>query len=350
MKTLKHILGLTLIGLLSFTSCQKEEDNTFGDEPNTNGVDSVTKSNLERSSMFDGSFDDFLDGNACTSVLLPVTAVVNGTQVTVISESDLDIVLDILGEFNTDDDQVILQFPLTVMTSNYTEVVVNSQGEYDALIDACEEAEAAGEDAISCLDVEFPMTILTYNINAEQTGSVVFESEEQLFTYMSNLGNDELFSVNYPISVEFSNGTTASIDGDSELQASIDDCTFTEDEMDEAEENADALEEILVDGMFRVESFINTGVDTANDYVEFTIDFSNDLTVRAENNVNALIEDVEGTYEVTSETEVFLSLQFENSASFELLNQTWEVTSFSSTSIELVSTTDAAVTLVLTQI
>ncbi len=350
MKTFKSILGITCIALLSFTSCQDEIDNNIGEEPNTNNANSVAANNYKRTAMYDGSFDDFLDGNPCSSILLPVVATVNGTQVSVISQSDYQQVINILGQFNTDDDQVILQFPFTVRLSNYTEVLVTSQGNYDAIIQACEEANAQGEDAISCLDINFPITILTYNLNLEQTGSLVIESEEQLYTYMNNLGNDELFSISYPITIMFSNGTSATVGSDANLQSSINECLAEDDTMDEAEANANALEVILVDGVFKVQSFVNTGVDTANDYAEFTIDFANDLTVKAHNVVNALVQDVQGTYEVTSQTEVFLSLTFSGTTSFNALNQDWKVTSFSSTSISLQSTTNAAVTLVLSQI
>ncbi|MFC4720734.1 hypothetical protein ACFO5O_00255 [Geojedonia litorea] len=350
MKTIKSILGISLITLLSFTSCQDEIDNQIGENPNTNDANSVAASNYKRTAMYDGSFDDFLDGNSCSSILLPVVATVNGTQVSVISQSDYQQVINILGQYNNDNDQVVLQFPFTVRLSNYTEVLVTSQGEYDAIINACEAAEAEGKDAISCLDIQFPITILTYNLNLDQTGSLVIQSEQQLFSYMDNLGNDELFSISYPITVMFSNGTSASVDSDASLQSSINECLEEQEAEEEAEERADALEQILVDGMFKVQSFVDSGVESANNYAEFTIDFANDLTVKADNVVNALVADVEGTYAVTSQIEVYLSLNFSGSTSFNLLNHTWEVTSFSSTSISLKSTTNAAVTLVLTQI
>ena len=130
----------------------------------------------------------------------------------------------------------------------------------------------------------------------------------------------------------------------------IDNCEQIEDDLDEAEDLADDLEDILEDGLFRIESFVNSGVDTANAYAEFTIDFSNNGQVLAQNTVNNLVEDVEGEYEVDSEFEVFLELEFENDATFELLNNTWEVTSFSETTISMQSTANAAITLVLTQI
>jgi hypothetical protein len=350
MKKLKFITALMLMSFITFTSCQDELDNEQGENPNTNTADSATANNLKRTAMYDGSFDDFIDGVSCSSVLLPVTATVNGQQVTIVNQSDFQLVLNILGQFNNDNDTVTLQFPLTVRLSNYTEVIVANQTEYNAIIDACEQAESAGQDAISCLDIDFPITLLTYSLNLDQTGSVVIQSEEQLYTFMNNLGNDELFAVSYPISAELNGSGTVVITSDSELQSRINDCIGQEAIEEEAEENANDLEGILVDGLFQVESFVTQGVDTANLYAEYTIDFANDLTVTAENTVNTTVNDVQGTYEVYSETEVFFNLTFSGNATFELLNNTWEVTSYSNTSISLQSTTNAAITLVLTQI
>ncbi|WP_203257980.1 hypothetical protein [Hyunsoonleella ulvae] len=350
MKNLKFLTAILLVSIFTFTSCQDEIDSENGNRENTNSATSPTASNLERSSMYDGSFDDFLDGISCSSVLLPVTATINNTQVTLISESDYNLVLNILGEFTNDDDSIQLQFPLTVRLSNYTEVEVANQTEYDALMAACEEAEAEAEDAINCIDIDFPITILTFDLGLEQTGSVVIESEQELYTYMNNFGNDALFSVNYPITATVNGDTTVTITSDMDLQSRITECLGIEEMEEEAEENANTLEDILVDGMFRIESFITAGVNTATDYADYTIDFANDLTCTAENTVNTTVQDVEGTYEVASETEVFLTLTFSGNATFELLNTTWEVTSFSSNTINLQSTTNAGVTLVLSQI
>ena len=134
------------------------------------------------------------------------------------------------------------------------------------------------------------------------------------------------------------------------MQAAISDCLNEQGIEEQAAEDADALETILVDGLFQVESVINAGVDTASDFAEFTIDFANDLSVVAENTVNVAVQDVQGTYQVASQTEVFLDLTFTGNITFNLLNQNWAVTSFSNTTISLQSTTNAALTLVLTQI
>ncbi|QXP60038.1 hypothetical protein [Olleya sp. HaHaR_3_96] len=352
MKNLKLFTALFLTSLLTFTSCQDEIDNENGNNPNTNSANSETAKNLERASAYDGSFDDFLDDTSCSSVVLPVVATVNGVQVSIISQSDYQQVIDILGQFNTDDDSVVLQFPFAVTLSNYTEVVIASQSDYDEILAVCEGLEAAGESAIACVTFDFPITILTYSLGLEQTGSVVVDTEQQLYTYMNDFGNDQLFAINYPITATVEGDSTQSLafNSDAELQAAITDCLGIEGLEEQAQNTADELELILVDGVFQVESVIDAGVDTAIDFAEFTLDFANDLSVVAENVVSTTVQDVLGTYQVTSETEVFLNLSFTGNLAFNLLNQNWAVTSFSSTSISLQSTTNAALTLVLTQI
>ncbi|MCF7561080.1 hypothetical protein L3X39_10575 [Sabulilitoribacter multivorans] len=350
MNNLKFITVTLLLTFIGFTSCQDEDDKVNGENPEANAANSQTAQHLKRSSMHDGSFDDFLDGVSCSSILLPVTATVNGTEVNVVSESDYATVIDILSEYNNDDDEVVLHFPLSVKLSNYTEVSVSNQLEYNALILACNQAENAAEAAINCLDINFPITIFTYNLNFTQTGSVVIESEEQLYTFMNDFSNDEYFAVKYPITANMNSETVISIASDLDLQTRITECIAYEDEKQEAEENAKTVETILVNSLFKVQSFVQAGVEKANDYADYTIDFAGNLSCTAENTVNSAIENVQGTYEVTSQTDIYFNLAFSGNATFELLNNSWEVTSYSQTSISFKSTTNAAATLVLAQI
>ena len=96
-----------------------------------------------------------------------------------------------------------------------------------------------------------------------------------------------------------------------------------------------------------MQSFINASVNKTSDFLNYTIDFANNKTCTA---VHSTLSTAQGTYQVTSETEVYLNLTFAGNLTFNLLNSKWEVTSFSNTSISLKSTTNAAITLVLSQI
>ncbi|MDI5950086.1 hypothetical protein [Flavobacterium yafengii] len=347
MKKLKIVTGIALMAILGFTSCQSEIDDVEGENPNTNSANSTTTSNLKRTSMYDGSFDDFLDGASCSSILLPVTAKVNGVQVSILSQLDYQQVISIFGQFNNDQDTVVLQFPLKIRLSNYTEATVTNQTEYNAILNACTSAEASGQDAISSVNITFPITILTYNLSLQQTGSIAITSEQQLYTYMSNVSSTELFSVKYPISVAIADGTKMTVSSDAELQAAITASLKTEAAMAVAVENSKKLETILVNGKFKVDSYVSAGVNSATNYKDFTIDFANNLSVTAINLVNTTVN---GTYAVSSELDVLLKLNFSGNASFTLLNNTWKVTSFTASTITLQSSTNAAVTLVLKQI
>ena len=347
MKKLKTITGIALMAILGFTSCQSEVNDVQGENPNTNAANSTTANNLKRTSMYDGSFDDFIDGASCSSIVLPAIAKVNGVQVSILSQLDYQQVISIFGQLNNDQDTVVLQFPLKVRLSNYTEVTVTNQTEYNAILNACTSAEASGQDAISSVNISFPITILTYNVSLIQTGSVVIKSEQQLYTYMSNVSSTELFSVKYPMTITLIDGTKTTVSSDAEFQSTINASLKTEATMAAAVENSKKLETILVNGKFKVESFLTSGVNTATSYKDYTVDFANNLSVTA---VSTLSSTVNGTYAVSSQLEVFLKLNFSGNATFNLLNNNWKVTSFSATSISLQSTTNAAVTVVLKQI
>ncbi|QOD59796.1 hypothetical protein H9I45_10600 [Polaribacter haliotis] len=350
MKTLKLITAIAITAILGFTSCQSEESIQTGTNPNANSSTSPTASNFERAAMNDGSEDDFLDGSACTELLFPLSATINGKNITILSKLDFSAALNILGEFNDDNDTVAFNFPINVRLSNYTEVTVNSQSELDALKSECESAEAQGRDAISCIDFKFPITMLTYNVSLEQTGSVVIQSEKQLYTFMSGLNSDVLFTANYPISATLSNGTEIQINSDAELQDSISDCVQFEDEKDEAADAALEVEAILSGAKFTVDSYIVAGVNTANDYVNYTIEFTNDLKLIAKDIVNSTTGEIEGTYTVSSETEVFLNTTFASNTAVSALGNDWVVNTYSSTLVSLKSKTDASVTLTFKKI
>jgi len=345
MKTTKLLRIVTLAATLGLSSCQSEESTQIGENPNANAANSETAQNYQRASMADGSKDDFLDGNSCTKVLFPVNAIVNGQNVSLISDLDLSIVANILAEFNDDQDSVIFDFPITVQLSNYTEVTVNNQSEFNALQQECENASTQGKDAISCVDINFPVTMLTYNVGLEQTGSTVLESQESMFNFMSGLSQDELFSVNYPISATLSNGTVVQLESDADFKNTISDCLEHEQAENNAEEMAMEVEAILSNTTFKITSAVNAGVETTNDFAEYTVEFSNDLSLTAKNIINTTLDEIEGTYTVSSELDVFVSLNFVGNTAFNTFNNDWMVTTYSETKVVLQSKTDASTTL-----
>lgn len=350
MKTLKLFTAIALIAILGFTSCQSEENTEVGTNPNANSSTSSTASNYERAAKNDGSDDDFLDGNSCTELLFPLTATVNGEKITLLSKLDFSAVLNIMGKYNDDSDLVSFSFPISVKTSSYTEVTVNNQSELDALKQECEKAESEGKSAISCVDIDFPITMLTYSISLEQTGSVVVQSKKQLYTFMTDLQSDELFAVNYPINATLSNDTSVQINSDAEFQNAISDCTQYDEEKEDAKDTAVEVEAILTGTKFTVDSFVTAGVNTASDYSDWTLEFTNDLKIVAKNTANATLNEVEGTYTVSSDVEAFVNIDFASNTAVSALGNDWVIATYSNTLITLKSKTDASVTLAFKRI
>ncbi|GEL11271.1 hypothetical protein SAMN05192550_2104 [Flavobacterium glycines] len=346
MKTFKLIAGIALMGIFSLTSCQSEVEEVQGDNPNTNTANSTTANSIKRISMYDGSSDDALDGSSCSSILFPFSATVNG--VSLVNQLSYEQAITILGQLNNDTDTVVLQFPLRIRMSDYTEVTVNSQSEYNAIVNNCTQAENNGQAAISSLNISFPITILTYDASLVQTGSTVITTERQLYTYMVNLSSTDYFSVKYPVTVTLADGTTATVNSDTELKSEITAALSIESKIDAAVENKAKLEKILVDGTFKVSSYIVAGVESATSYyLNKTIDFTNDWKVKS---LEALTTVATGTYSMTSDTDVYLQLGFTSNTNFTVFNNTWKVISFTASTITLESKTNSAVKLVLKQI
>ncbi|GGA74257.1 hypothetical protein GCM10008015_13720 [Flavobacterium palustre] len=347
MKTLKWITGIALMSIFALTSCQSEIEEIEGENPNTNTANSTTATNLKRVAMYDGSSDDFIDDSSCSSIKFPFTAIVNGVELTFISQLSYESAINILGTLNNDEDKVVIKFPITIKMSDYTEVTVTSQSQYDAIIDNCDDAEDDGKDAISTLNIDYPVTILTYDASLVQTGSVTFSSEKELFTYMQNLSSTEYFSVKYPVNVTLADGSEMEIKSDTEFKASVTAALNIKETMDEAEDDKEDLETILVNGTFKVNSYINAGVDSTNNYLGATIDFANDWKVKSMTTLATLAT---GTYTVTSDVNVYLQMSFTGSTDFSLFNKTWKVSSFTASTITLESKTNSAIKLVLKQI
>lgn len=347
MKTLKLITGIALMGIFSLTSCQNEVDDVQGDNPNTNTSNSTTANNLKQVSMYDGSSDDSIDGSSCSSIVFPYVAKVNGIQINFISQLSYAQALTILAASNNDTDSVVLQFPLTIKMSDYTEVTVNSQSEYNAIVNTCSQAENSGNAAITTLNINYPITILTFDASLQQTGSVVITTEKQLFTYVSAMNSSEYFSIKYPINVTLTGESAQQVNSDAEFKATVNAALDIESKINVAIENKKKLETILVNGTFKVNSFVNAGVDSANNYLNTTIDFANDWKVKS---MSTLTTVATGTYSVTSDVDVFLQLDFTGSTNFTVFNNTWKITSFTTSTITLQSKINSAITLVLKQI
>lgn len=354
MKNLKTFLSITFLAALLFGSCQNEEDVLIENNENTNTKQSEPAEYIERSTANDGSEDDILDDISCASVILPVVAEVNGQELTIVNEASLTLIAEIFAEFTNDEDEVRFQFPIEMRLSDYSVVTIQNEQELEALEEACEAADESRDDAISCLEFDYPITVFTFDANAQQTGSVVLTSDQEAYAFINDLGDDQYFSLQYPISLSGSSDGSITINSDAELIAELQSCEseddLEEEARDEAEDLREDLEEAITGAHFELESGVQAGAEFSQQFANYTFEFTNDKRVVVRNSLTNLVTNVEAFFNTTSESEVFLELNFTSDSEFSVLNGTFEVVSQSSSTIELQSTTDTTFKLVFSKL
>jgi hypothetical protein len=96
--------------------------------------------------------------------------------------------------------------------------------------------------------------------------------------------------------------------------------------------NTTELTNILIDGQWFVQSYIDDGDDETNDYNGYALDFKLDGTVLAENSSNT----INGTWNVVNSSNgLDVVLDFGTAIPFDEFNDDWDVTTYKNTRVEL---------------
>lgn len=239
MQNVFKFLVLFVLTAFVLTSCRKEESVLIeGPQNQTLVVNSAVANLMKRTAMRDGSDDNIVDQANCFSVDFPFTVVVNGMEITVTSEEDLDTVEDILDEFDDDDDTIEIEFPITIILSDFSEVSINSLEEFENYADDCD-GENEFDDDIECLDFVYPITASVFNSNNELIDTITFNSDEDLYFFIDELDEDDVVGIDFPITVMLSDGTEVSVSDLDDLEDLIDDYEDDCDEDDDYDYNDD---------------------------------------------------------------------------------------------------------------
>ena len=107
---------LVASSFLFLYGCQKEIDETAEAPQKEVFIQSSPVADLVQQTVLkDGSSDNIIDGSSCSSLILPVTVIVNGQEITLVTPDDFYDVELILDEFEEDDDHIEIIFPVTVI-------------------------------------------------------------------------------------------------------------------------------------------------------------------------------------------------------------------------------------------
>ncbi len=288
MKTSLRLLTLvSMIGLLLFFGCQQDVTEII-EAPTAEVItpDSKVAELVQRTAMRDGSEDNIIDKSSCSSIVLPITVVVNGLEIHLDSEEDLVTVEKILDQFEWDDDIIEILFPITVILADYTELVINSDDDLETLWESCGENEI--DDDIECIDFVYPFTISVFDSENQLSDVTTVENDEQLHYFFKEFEDDEVASINFPITVVLSDGSEYVVNDHDELEnlidAAKDDCDedddndYNDDDVDDSD-----LRQVLVDGLWEVTKFMDEEDETAI-FDGFVFDFLENGVVEVSKN------------------------------------------------------------------
>lgn len=329
MKLIK-IAVLFFILLFSF-SCQNEEI-IINEEPSTENLtgESPLVNLLARVARNPTSHDNILDNSSCFSIQLPVTVIVNGTQVQVASNADYQIVQNAIEAFTNDDDIVNFIFPITIKFQNFNTQIVTNSNQLDNIIDNCDDDDDF--DEISCVNINFPIYINTYNNGNQSLNTVAIQSKSALFNFLRNIiANPNItITIQYPISMINANGVTVVVNSNEELleliEGALEDCGNGN-----SNSGANQLQTVIVDGTWYISYYFRNNSIQTEDFNGYNFTFNVNNTILATGNGNS----IEGTWEIESNgNEKKIEFEFEEDI-LERLSEKWKVVEYTNTEVRL---------------
>ncbi len=326
-KFLSYLMFTALFtGALIFTSCQEEfEELPDGDEQETISASSATAKLMERTSSKDGSYDNIVDGVSCFAVQFPYTVEVNGLELTIDSIEDLRLVEEIIDAVDTDDDFLEILFPITITLADYTEITISSKDELRAIAEECKEG---GDDDIECIDFVYPITLYTFDVNLEKTGSVTVDSDMELRRFFAGTDEHDFISINFPVTLVLYDETEVVVNSNAELAHAIETVKDACDEDDDNDHNDDdftkeRLEEYLVMCPWLIHEVKRNNLLQTDQYIDYVMNFNeNGSVVVKDRGGNSL----EGTWSTdVGEHRIFLNLEFDQLVDFTLEWAVYEI-------------------------
>ena len=316
---------LSVIFLLS--SCAKEEVINIDESDELAMVATSKLADLiQRTSLNDGSKDNIIDRANCFNIELPATVTVNGIILNIGSEDDFETIESIFEEFENDDDELEISFPITIILSDYTPILINNENELESYIDSCN-GENEIDDDIECLDFQYPIETSIFNEISEIVSDITVANDEDMYEFIDALSENDIATFTFPIIVILSDGTQRSITSLDQLETLIeavkDDCDedddydYDDDDIDDTNTTAQEFFDYLVSC-----SFIIDEVEINDEHLEnlngTILTFSSDGTLTAAlNNVTT-----NGTWSVSMDNGLRLNLTMDTLTE---INNNWRL-------------------------
>ena len=277
----KFIFGAILsLGLIT-GACQEEVTDII--EPQSESVitsQSTVSGLIQQATMKDGSFDNIIDHSSCLTIELPVTVIANGEIIVVATEEDYKLIERVFDESDIDEDVLVIEFPITVVMSDYKKVEVEDEDDLEEMAKEC--LEGGDDDDIECLDFVYPLTISTYDVANQISDVISVENDEALYTLFESIDENDLLSFSFPITMVLLDGNEIMVEDNDELEELIEDVADDCDEDDDDDYNDDDIEDadfvqVLLNGDWAITYFFDD-VDETGDFQGFVFTFYEDNT------------------------------------------------------------------------
>ena len=221
---MKYLLKLSLVFLLLFSACSKDNNEEVIAEEIEEGVSTELMTNLfnsARTATTSNQESDYVEEGECFIINYPYTVSDGETSTTFNSDEDVEAFLENL----TNESEVYIEVPFDVTMSDGTQQTISSYEELEMLLDDCYDFDHDDDDDYNdeCFELNYPLTALDYDGN-----EVVVNSEQDLYNF-------EFVGFVYPISVTLTDGTQATVNSPQEFDTLYNDCYDIED-CDDCEE------------------------------------------------------------------------------------------------------------------
>ena len=234
---------------------------------------------IQRLAMPSTSQDNIIDKSSCFMINFPYIITVNNEIINLKSIADYALVQNNINANSNDNDLIFIHFPISVTLKDYSIKNLITQMDFNNLVVECI-ANSIDFGKINCLNINFPITINSYNSNNQIASSISITTNQLLYAFISNLNSDKFIAISYPISIMDSNGQNVVVLNNDQLENLIKNAVDTC--LDNSIKPLDFIQ-IITNNSWRISYFFKDS-DQSLSYEEFKFVFNSDFKVVATNN------------------------------------------------------------------
>jgi len=157
------------------------------------------------------SFDDHIDNTSCFSLVFPYQIIVNSNQTTINNRQD---VLGLIGDTNVE-----IIYPVNIEFYNYDKHEVTSPLAFDDFKTVCNEGFDISFNP--CLELGYPIKIKEFNDSNNTFETFLLNHNKEAFTYFDNLHDNDVYEIQFPVTVLDSNSEPLTVNSNSDLEDTI---------------------------------------------------------------------------------------------------------------------------------